>query len=341
MRWVNGEPSVENYRYCRSSAEDHTLDSNTTLCPLDNGGHTSPAQVGLRGFDKLPQEILEMVFAEILDIQSLTKFRRVNRRALQTVDSVHAYRQIVTRFPMALRAILSIRTGATYSCQDLYLELQTAECRTCGRFGGFLYLLTCKRVCAVCFSSKNIYVPIQKCDVLGARGLYPQDLANLPSMRTISGYFTKNNIHSKERLILYDLKTVTDRGLDRYGSLCAVGNRGNNVVWAGLLSRVGEQAYRDRRNMESRRFMAVIRAPVFKGSNLEWGVHCKECRGRFEAEHGKSQYGALVFDPESFPQHVEKHQDEDYDESLQLGPTELAIMKAYFCNTLMFIDRIT
>ncbi|KAL2795705.1 hypothetical protein BJX66DRAFT_336618 [Aspergillus keveii] len=147
MEWDElGLPAtVENFAYYRLSLVDHTLDSNSRLCPVDNGRHISPPKVDLGALDKLPQELLETVLGQ-LDIQSLTKFRRFNRRGMQAVDSIHAYKQIVTRFPTALRAILSINTGATYSCQDLYHELQTAECRDCGRFGGFLYLLTCRRL---------------------------------------------------------------------------------------------------------------------------------------------------------------------------------------------------
>ncbi|KAL3491173.1 hypothetical protein BJX62DRAFT_237411 [Aspergillus germanicus] len=146
MEWDELElpATVKNFTYYRLSLVDHTLDSNSRLCPLDDGRHTSPPKVDLGALDKLPQELLEMVLGQ-LDIQSLTKFRRVNRRAMQAVDSIHAYKQIVTRFPTALRAILSISTGATYSCQDLYHELQTAECRSCRHFGGFLYLLTCRQ----------------------------------------------------------------------------------------------------------------------------------------------------------------------------------------------------
>jgi hypothetical protein len=103
MEWDElGLPAtVENFAYYRLSLVDHTLDSNSRLCPLDNGRHTSPPKVDLGPLDKLPQELLEMVLGQ-LDIQSLTKFRRVNRRGMQAVDSIHAYKQIVTRFPTAL-----------------------------------------------------------------------------------------------------------------------------------------------------------------------------------------------------------------------------------------------
>jgi hypothetical protein len=73
--------TVENLAYYRLSFLDHTLNSHSHLCRLDNGKHTSPAKGNLGGLDKLPREILEMILRQ-LDIQTLTKFRRVNRRAM-------------------------------------------------------------------------------------------------------------------------------------------------------------------------------------------------------------------------------------------------------------------
>ncbi|KAL3449549.1 hypothetical protein BJX65DRAFT_40201 [Aspergillus insuetus] len=199
MEWdeLDLPATVENFAYYRLSLVDLTLDSNSRLCPLDNGRHTSPPEVDLGALDKHPQEILEMVLGQ-LDIQSLTKFRRVNRRAMQAVDWIHAYKQIVTRFPTALRAILSISTSATYSCQDLYHELQKPECRDCGCFGGLLYLLTCRRLCALCFAGISLYLPFQASNLPFEPCAH--DLAALPSMRTIPGHYNRQISHTLETL---------------------------------------------------------------------------------------------------------------------------------------------
>jgi hypothetical protein len=302
--------TVENFAYYRLSLVNHTFDSNSRLCPLDNGRHSSLVKVGLGNLDKLPPEILAMVLGQ-LDIQTLTKFRRVNRRAMQAVDLIRVYQQIVTRFPTALRAILSISTGATYSCQDLYHELQTPECRSCGRFGAFLYLLTCRRVCASCFAGESLYIPFQASDLPLAPCAH--DLATLPSMRTIPGHYIPANIPYTGNLILYDFLAWIKEYDARYGLSDAVrqptehrdlAERTQCRQEAELLSS------RKPRNTEALRFMAVIRAPVFNGPDLEWGVHCLGCKRyypRFDGDDAGMAYTAMMFEPEEFEEHVEKH----------------------------------
>ncbi|KAJ0424735.1 hypothetical protein BJY00DRAFT_247227 [Aspergillus carlsbadensis] len=305
---------VEKFACYRLRLVDYTLDKNSSLCPLDKGRHTSLAKVGLGNLGKFPQEILGMILGK-LDIQSLTKFRRVNRRAMQAVDSIRAYQQIVMRFSTALRAILSIGTGATYSCQDLYNELQFANCRHCGRFGGFLYLLTCRRVCIVCVRYFPLYTPILSTDVTEVTGgweLDPHDLATLPTMRTVPGYYTEDKIHVQQKLIMYDEAAVFDRATARYG-------------WKAVMDRARDRkrdtARRDDRsespsslNLENRGlrcFMALIRAPVFKGSALDWGVYCSQCRKGYTGgdfldffERGEA---FRMFGPKEFEDHIGQH----------------------------------
>ncbi|KAL2832718.1 hypothetical protein BJY01DRAFT_253783 [Aspergillus pseudoustus] len=284
-----------------------TLDSNIIrrprLCPLDNGRHTSPANVDLGKLDILPLELLEMVL-EQLDIQALTKFRRVNRQAMQAVDSIHAYRQIFTRSEPSSAFALVLPIHARISTANSKLP----DAGPVDASEALIYLLTCRRVCAVCFAYKNEYIPIQKCDVLDGRGLYAQDLPTLPSMKMLPGHYTTGIIPSKQRLILYDITAATQMATARYGSLQAVASSTMPADLARYQRRAGTRAFFDRFSREPRHFMAVIRAPVFKGSDLEWRVHCKECKGRFDGlEYWKSQWAALMLDPEEFEKHVEKH----------------------------------
>jgi hypothetical protein len=53
--------------------------------------------------------------------------------------------------------------------------------------------------------------------------------------------------------------------------------------------------------------MAVIRAPVFKGLDLEWGVHCLGCKRSYEGDHLDMGYAAMMFDPDKSREHVKKH----------------------------------
>jgi hypothetical protein len=66
-----------------------------------------PCPLFRRQLDQLPAELLIQVLLYI-DIPSLTVFRRVNRRAMQLVDSVPQYAAIINYCPNTIRAILSI-----------------------------------------------------------------------------------------------------------------------------------------------------------------------------------------------------------------------------------------
>ncbi|KAF2136590.1 uncharacterized protein K452DRAFT_237240, partial [Aplosporella prunicola CBS 121167] len=85
-----------------------------------------------------------------LDLRTLTDFRCVNQRAMQVVDSIFPYNAIIKHVRNALRGILSIETGRWITCEALFETLCTPQCESCGAFGGYLYLITCKRVCYRC-----------------------------------------------------------------------------------------------------------------------------------------------------------------------------------------------
>lgn len=57
--------------------------------------------------DQLPAKLLIQVLLKI-DIPSLTHFRRVNRRAMELVDSVPQYAALIRHCPNIVHAVLSI-----------------------------------------------------------------------------------------------------------------------------------------------------------------------------------------------------------------------------------------
>lgn len=59
---------------------DHMLDDIECLCHLDNGHDRRVPLYGLGPSEIVPLEVLQMIILR-LDIQSITHFRRVNRRA--------------------------------------------------------------------------------------------------------------------------------------------------------------------------------------------------------------------------------------------------------------------
>lgn len=163
--------------------EDYTLDDNTeNACPLDNGRHHLEPKYALGTLEKLPLEILNMVLVH-LDVRSLTDFRRVNQRAMQAVDFLPQYKAVFAHAPALLRGLLSIGTGKLISCRLLHEKLCTAECDSCGDFGGYIYLITCRRVCFLCFTWKTDYRPLLRADALRKFGLHREHLPKIPSMK--------------------------------------------------------------------------------------------------------------------------------------------------------------
>ncbi|KAG9253166.1 uncharacterized protein F5Z01DRAFT_624272 [Emericellopsis atlantica] len=149
--------------YTKQNICDNTLDNAQleTRCPLDDGRLADASIPGRRSagqLDQLPAELLIMVLLHI-DIPSLIHFRRVNRRALELVDSIPQYAALIKQCPNIIRAILSIQADA-FDCGTLYRTLSTHRCSTCQRFGDHLYLIDCRRVCYLCFTMWQEYFPL-------------------------------------------------------------------------------------------------------------------------------------------------------------------------------------
>jgi hypothetical protein len=143
-------------------------------CPLDNGRHdnvigisqdtseSNTSAFGSLGF--LPLEILQDIMENDLDLLTLTTLRRVNRGIRATIDSMSKYRTVIHHVPNSIRAILSIKVANAISCRDLWVALTSKECVTCQRFGSYLYLPTCTRVCYGCCMESPHCLPLELAD---------------------------------------------------------------------------------------------------------------------------------------------------------------------------------
>lgn len=271
--------------YNKQNICDGTLDNAQleTRCPLDNGRHAAasiPARHSAGQLDQLPAELLLQVLLQV-DIPSLTRFRSVNRRAMELVDSVRQYAALIQHCPNIVRAIVSIQADS-FDCGTLYRTLSTSRCSTCERFGDHLYLIDCRRVCYFCFTRRPEYFPLTigqassffapdaKKPGITARQLL--HMANPPSVLSLPGRYcgssTRNGGHlAPERLELFDRQAVVP-------SLAASGF--------------------PRTTTEPRRYMAIITAPylVDAGRQADWGYFCYGCReeNREKAKHFRTKY---------------------------------------------------
>ncbi|EDR13146.1 uncharacterized protein LACBIDRAFT_322614 [Laccaria bicolor S238N-H82] len=259
---------------CRKrNNRDNTLDDAQleTRCPLDNGRHDCKpisACFPANQLDRLPLELLIEVLLQV-DIPSLTRFRGLNRRAMELVNSIHQYTAILKHCPNIIRAIVSIQADA-FDCITLYNTLCTSRCSTCNLFGDYLYLIDCRRVCYFCFTERPEYFPLTSREAyrLFTLNATPQsnaksfrklfELAKPPSILSLPGrYCGALTVRGQsKRLRLYDrqalVHSLTGKGLPQ----------SDKAAW------------------EPKRFMAIISAPVLLdgGRQVDRGFFCLGCR---------------------------------------------------------------
>lgn len=276
--------------YTKQNICDSTLDDAqlVTRCPLDNGRYidaSSPPRCSAGQLDQLPAELVIQVLLYI-DLLSLTRFRRVNRRAMELVDSVPQYDAIIKHCPNIIRAILSIQADA-FDCHVLYTTLSTTRCSTCERFGDYLYLIDCRRVCYFCFTQRLEYFPLtiglasrffapDRAQQRGAitsrqrlRAANPPSVLSLPGRYCAAWASERGNLMRK-RLQLFDRQAVTQ-----------------DPVRSGL-------SQLDKTTREPQRFMAIITAPhlIDSGQQADWGYFCLGCKDEKEEEskHFRTKY---------------------------------------------------
>lgn len=126
--------------YARINLKDYTLGANLPASLPNNRTRNSP-QTDLGLLERLPLELLQVGLLQ-LDLRSLINFRMVNRRGLLTVDSIPQFDSIMEHAQIAVRAALAIRTAPWITCKQLYDALRTTKCKSCGDFGGYIYMLT-------------------------------------------------------------------------------------------------------------------------------------------------------------------------------------------------------
>lgn len=275
--------------------KDNTLDDIDNSCYLDNnfGFHTPRYDLG--ALDRLPLEIVHLALIR-LDMQSLTDFRRVNKRASLVTDSIPQYKRILIHAPASIRGSLNIETARFFSCQDLYEKLSTAECESCGDFGGYLYLVTCRRVCFLCFTEKADYVPLPRKDAIRKFGLRPEHLASLPCLKSFPGRYSPREIKCRRRETLFDYSTARQAGVAVHGTMSSMEEYASNMITKRLktynskvsLRRTGGANLRlprsedvfDGRYSNPKRFMGIIRAPFFNVQTVspDCGFHCVACK---------------------------------------------------------------
>lgn len=122
----------------------------------------STADTATRGCSlfQMPPEILSHIILE-LDIVSTKWFSQANREARFVTTALPQYRQVVQHSPQAIKAMVRANLGDWFSYRELHRALIQEQCSLCGKFGGFLFLLTCTRCCYTCIHTASELVVTQ------------------------------------------------------------------------------------------------------------------------------------------------------------------------------------
>ncbi|KIW36549.1 uncharacterized protein PV06_11203 [Exophiala oligosperma] len=197
---------------------------------------TDPPSAGLGALNRLPIELLNSIISS-LDISTLDRFKRVNRRAFEIVNAHPEFHVMNSQAHDTLRGLRAIKTSHMITVQVLFEKLCTSKCEDCGDYGGYIYLLTFQRVCCRCFTEQDRYWPLREIDALRTYGLTPGILRTLPRCQGYPGYYENESFYRNRQgyLSLIDRQSAYRAGVARHGSLQAMKEYVANVdsnLWA-------------------------------------------------------------------------------------------------------------
>ncbi|GAQ42682.1 hypothetical protein AtubIFM55763_009506 [Aspergillus tubingensis] len=152
--------------------------------------HTIDLDSSLGALDVFPLEFIHEICLK-LDIQSLFRFHRVNRRARQ-IASASGYYKAVVKYAVEVLFVI-FRTGLApwYTISDLYDVLCTKNCKECGAFGGFIFLPSFMRCCFFCIQDDHLPYLLPTRHVRPFLGWRPVPISSrIPMITTLPGVYS-------------------------------------------------------------------------------------------------------------------------------------------------------
>lgn len=159
------------------------------------------------------------------------------------------------------------------------------KCESCNLFGGYLYLITCRRVCYFCFTTRKEYFPVSLTLAVRQTKLQKKALRHLPRVLSLPGRYTACAKLSRHRVTL----------IDRQALLLHVSEADAKT----LDKRV------DHATTESRRYMSIVSVPRISqhDQTANWGLYCSLCRDNTHpSTHSRIQYSQ-----QGIMQHIKAH----------------------------------
>ncbi|KAF4472831.1 F-box domain-containing [Fusarium albosuccineum] len=286
--------------------EDFTLGDNLPRLPKDWSYCSQSPASPFPTFDSLPPELLHSIFSQ-LDLVSLHNFRRVSRRAAELIYSDLECNAIITHAWDAIRGAHCIKTARKITCGALYKKLCTQKCEGCGDFGGYLYLLTLKRVCFLCFSEGRYCFPMTPKFARRRYSISTESVRKASRMRGKAGIYSPSRVRMAEPVLVdsEDIVNIVRGVLDLLRRL-------QDDYWSQLETENPQPVPRlaiqdledplltsDEKLKNPHRFAAIVSAPWLDSSTQqpEQGLHCLACKGREAAPfHWRRKFTASSFE---------------------------------------------
>ncbi|KAK2005360.1 hypothetical protein LZ32DRAFT_612164 [Colletotrichum eremochloae] len=189
--------------YCQSviwfSPRTHAGIRSSIATPFQRVSNT-----GLGSLDRLPLELFHDVLL-YLDMHSLFNFRQTNVRSRQAVDSLKQYEMVATHGLNLLCALLRTQIATDISLFEFYDALCTKSCTLCGKFGGFIFLLTLSRCCFACLQGAQQTQVRTLAAVRKQLNLTKAELNQLRSFKTLPGVYSMKESEQKSRITVVSL----------------------------------------------------------------------------------------------------------------------------------------
>lgn len=166
------------------------------------------SNVGLGSLDRLPFELLFDTLY-YLDMHSLFKFRQINLRSRQMVDSLNQYQRVVSQGLNLFCALLRTRLAIDISLLDFYNALCTKTCNLCGEFGGFIFLLAWKRCCFKCLQESPETQMRTLASFQKQLRMTKFELDQLRPFKSLPGIYSMNESVQNSRIAIVSLNQAT------------------------------------------------------------------------------------------------------------------------------------
>lgn len=175
-----------------------------------------PSSLGVLAI--LPVELLHELL-EKLDFRSITRFSRASIRARRAVQSLPAYRDLMSHAPHALDVLRQTRMIRRHTASQLVAALRAEQCAICSAFGPYLYLPTCERVCWACLRRNQTLRAVPRKTASRVFGLSRKQVRQLPCMLTMAGTYGLTQKFYWYRYKLVSVRAAIELAISVHGSL--------------------------------------------------------------------------------------------------------------------------